>query len=224
MLWPAFKTLTLTCLHLFSAVYTVRLTAVSSILRPLLTALTRTCMSCSATGTRILWSPLFLAPRRPRRWRPSSIHPTSPSSPTGVSFTALVPRSSQAETFCSHARTSAFHRDGWCWFVLHTGNGGRQEIHREAPSSHQRRVDSGGVAQRHGGLPGLDWGQAPRSRGTTDLLDDPTTLLLTEPDWTGASARERHECNNAASWLRATHSRRCYRKRNISWLLKLFAD
>lgn len=62
------------------------------------------------------------------------------------------------------------------------------------------------------------------SRGTTDLPDDPTTLLLTEPDWTGPSARERHECTGAASWIRATYSRRCYSKSNISWLFRLFAN
>lgn len=59
--------------------------------------------------------------------------------------------------------------------------------------------------------PGLDASEALWTWGTTDLLDDQTKLLLLEPDWTGATARERHECNDAASWLRATHSRQCYR-------------
>lgn len=81
---------------------------------------------------------------------------------------------------------------GWHRLCCHTGNGGREEIHREAPPSHQRRIDCRGDAQRRRELPGLDWGEASWSRGTTDLLDDPTKLPLAEPDWTGASARERH--------------------------------
>lgn len=199
--------------------YFVWMTLLFSIIRPLLTALTRTCMSCSATEMPTLWCPLFLATRRPRRWRPLLIHPTSPLSPTGVWFTALVRRSVRVEK--SAARS---HPSGWRRLCCHTGNGGREEIHREAPSSHQRRIDWRGAARRRPQLPGLDWDEAPWSRVTTDWLDDPTKLLLTEPDWTGASARERHECNGAASWIRATHSRQCYRTSNISWLLKLFAN
>lgn len=50
------------CLPIFRANYFV-----FSVLRPRLAALTRTCTSCSATGTPTLWSPLYLATRRPRR-------------------------------------------------------------------------------------------------------------------------------------------------------------
>lgn len=151
----------------------------------------------------------------------------NPSNVTFKSYRGLIhsacPEVSVGGEVCS-SLTPPLHPGSWRRFCCHTGNGGREEIHRKSPSSHQRRIDWRGAAQRRRQLPGLDWDEVPWSRGTTDLLDDPTKLLLTESDWTGASARERHECNGAASWIRATRSRQCYRKSNISWLLKLFAN
>lgn len=69
-------------------------------------------------------------------------------------------------------------------FFICAGNGGCQTIHREAASSHQRWVNSGGAAQQHQSPLGSS--ETSWTPGNTDLLDNKTTLLLIEPDRTGA--------------------------------------
>lgn len=70
----------------------IKIILICSILRRLPTVLTRTCMSCSATGMPIPWFPTHSASRQQRRWKVSSILPTLPSSHTVVYLTARVQR------------------------------------------------------------------------------------------------------------------------------------
>lgn len=58
---------------------------------------------------------------------------------------------------------------GWHRLCCHTGNGGREEIHREAPSSHQRRIDCRGAAQRSGAA------RTRLKRGSVESRDDGLT-------------------------------------------------
>lgn len=114
---------------------------ISSILRPLPTALIRTFTCCSATETPTPWSRLCLAPRRQRRWRASSIPRTSPSSRIAACLTAHVRRSvwgwgGSPPVFLTHA-------DWFRLFLLCAGNGGYQTVHREAAPAHQGRVKAG---------------------------------------------------------------------------------
>lgn len=127
----------------------IRIILISSTLRPLLTAQTRTCTSYSATGMLTPWSPLYLAARQQRRWRASSVHPTSPSNPIGVWFTVLVLRLVWWEASAPLAlllRRLMYD----VTFSVRAGNGGCQEIYREAASSNQWWVNSRGAAQHHG--------------------------------------------------------------------------
>lgn len=79
----------------------IRTILISSVLRRRLTVLTRTCTSCSATGTPTPWSLSHSAPTQQRNWKPSSTLQMSPSSRTEVYLTVHVPRSA-----CKHTHHS----------------------------------------------------------------------------------------------------------------------
>lgn len=72
-------------------------------------------------------------------------------------------------------------------FCICAGNGGCQTIHREAASSHQRRMSSGAAAHTHSTIRVLRLFDSSETPWTPETyLTIKTTLLLIEPDRTGA--------------------------------------
>lgn len=114
------------------------------------------------------------------------------------------------------------------YFCICAGNGGYQTFHREAASPHQWRVNSGVATkptQHHQSLFGLDSSETPLTPGATDLLDNKTAAThRARQDWGyNVLARERHDCNDAASWPGVTHSLQCYSRVTLVAFVKLFA-